>query len=69
MGKSWTPLRYATHQGNLEAVCILMKHGADWMMKDSEDCYPWMEACGMGRNDIAHETLKGIDLNQKLSNG
>ena len=39
------------------------------MSTDMYGCFPWMVACAKLHYDVADELVKGVDLNQKLTNG
>lgn len=65
-----TPLHWATRQGHLKMVVILVQHGADPTISDGEGCNCLHLAAQFGNTSIvAYLLAKGIDINTPDSNG
>ncbi|KAH7952953.1 hypothetical protein HPB49_002977 [Dermacentor silvarum] len=65
-----TPLHWATRQGHLGMVVLLMRHGADPSLVDGEGCTCIHLAAQSGHTAIvAYLVAKGQPVNQADSNG
>lgn len=65
-----TPLHWATRQGHLSMVVLLMRHGADPSLVDGEGCSCIHLAAQCGQTAIvAYLVAKGQPVNQPDSNG
>ncbi|KAL3188528.1 hypothetical protein MRX96_003489 [Rhipicephalus microplus] len=65
-----TPLHWATRQGHLGMVVLLMRHGADASLADGEGCSCIHLAAQSGHTAIvAYLVAKGQPVNQADSNG
>eukprot|EP00795_Rhopilema_esculentum_P011354 gene11354-21546_t len=65
-----TPLHWAVRQGHLEAVVLLMKHGADPSLEDSEGCSGLHLAAQFGHSAmVAYLLAKGMDVDLLDKNG
>ncbi|KAH7969968.1 hypothetical protein HPB52_023101 [Rhipicephalus sanguineus] len=65
-----TPLHWATRQGHLGMVVLLMRHGADASLVDGEGCSCIHLAAQSGHTAIvAYLVAKGQPVNQADSNG
>ncbi|XP_063223420.1 palmitoyltransferase Hip14 isoform X2 [Bacillus rossius redtenbacheri] len=65
-----TPLHWATRQGHLGAVTLLMQHGADPSLRDGEGCSCIHLAAQFGHTAIvAYFVAKGVNVNMQDRNG
>lgn len=65
-----TPLHWATHQGHLSMVVLLMKHGADPTLRDGEGCSAIHLAAQFGFTSIVAFLLaKGVSPDIPDRNG
>lgn len=65
-----TPLHWATRQGHLDSVVLLMRHGADPTLMDSEGSTCIHQAAQFGHTRIvAYLIAKGINVNLQDRNG
>lgn len=65
-----TPIHWATRQGHLPMIVLLLKHGADPTYKDGEGCNCLHLAAQLGHTAIAaYFVAKGCDVNGPDANG
>eukprot|EP00794_Sanderia_malayensis_P018263 gene18263-20083_t len=65
-----TPLHWAVRQGHIDAVVLLMKHGADPTLQDSEGCGGLHLAAQFGHTSIvAYLLAKNVDVDHVDQNG
>nr|CAD7444734.1 unnamed protein product [Timema bartmani] len=65
-----TPLHWATRQGHLGSVTLLMQHGADPSLRDGEGCSCIHLAAQFGHTAIvAYFVAKGVNVNMQDRNG
>lgn len=65
-----TPLHWATRQGHLGSVTLLMQHGADPSLRDGEGCSCIHLAAQFGHTAIvAYFVAKGVNMNMQDRNG
>lgn len=65
-----TPLQWATRQGHLAMVVLLLKRGADYSILDNEGCNALHLAAQFGHTPIAaYLVAKGMDVDLPDSNG
>ncbi|PSN53756.1 Palmitoyltransferase Hip14 [Blattella germanica] len=65
-----TPLHWATRQGHLGSVTLLMQHGADPSLRDGEGCSCIHLAAQFGHTAIvAYFVAKGVNKNMQDRNG
>ncbi|KAF4521454.1 hypothetical protein B566_EDAN001751 [Ephemera danica] len=65
-----TPLHWATRQGHLGAVVLLMQYGADPSLRDGEGCSCVHLAAQFGHTAVvAYLVAKGVNVNMQDRNG
>ncbi|GLH03362.1 hypothetical protein R5R35_007131 [Gryllus longicercus] len=65
-----TPLHWATRQGHLGSVTLLMQYGADPSIRDAEGCSCIHHAAQFGHTAIvAYFVAKGVNVNMQDRNG